>query len=150
MATQCYRIDWTGFYSLDEAESRPEARKLGLYGVYRFTPRRMPVYIGKATEIGTRLNKHRQEWRQLLGPSVLNKYRVAIGVVTSLDGKPATQKQLRDIEKLVLCEARPERNAPSTKKGYAGPSIILVNTGKMGRWIDTHDKQLLKLIKVAR
>jgi len=108
------------------------------------------LYIGKATEIRTRLEKHRQEWQQVLSPSVLNRLRIAIGVVTSLDGKPATQKQLSDIEKLVLCEERPERNARSTMKGYAGPSIIVVNTGKMGRWITTHDKQLLKLIKVAR
>jgi hypothetical protein len=152
MATECYKIEWTGFYSLSEANSRPEAKKLGLYVVFRRTSSgsRIPLYIGKATEIGTRLNKHRQEWQQILSPSVLNKLQIAIGVLTSLDGKPVTQKQLSDIEKLVLYEEHPERNAPSTKKAYTGRSLIVVNTGKMGRFITTHDKRLLKLIKVAR
>jgi len=152
VATECYKIEWTGFYSLNEANSRPEARKAGLYIVFRFTPSggTEPMYIGKATEIGTRLNKHRQEWQQVLSPSALNKLKIAIGVLTSLDGKPATQKQLSDIEKLVLYVERPERNAPSTKRAYTGRSAIVVNTGKMGRFITTHDKRLLKLIKVAR
>lgn len=150
MATECYKIEWTGYYSLRDVDSRPEARKLGLYVVYASKSSTIPLYIGKATEIRTRLNKHRQEWQQALTPGALNRLQVAIGVLTSLDGKPATQKQLSDIEKLYLCECRPKRNAPSTMKAYTGRPIIVINTGKMGRFIVTHDKRLLKLIKVAR
>lgn len=150
MGTQCYKIEWTGRYSLSQANSRPEARKLGLYMVFASSTSTIPLYIGKSTELGKRLNKHRQNWQQVLSPSALNALRIAIGVLTSLDGTPATPKQLSDVEKLYLCEYRPKRNAPSTMQRYTGRSIIVVSTGKKGRFILASDKQLVKLIKSAR
>jgi hypothetical protein len=149
MATECYKIEWTGRYSLSEANSRPEARKLGLYIVYASSSSTIPLYIGKATEIGTRLKRHREGWQRVLSPSELNTLRIAIGVLTSLDGKPATPKQLSDVEKLYLCKYRPKRNAPSTMQRYSGRSMIVVSTGKKGRFVVASDKQLVKLIKAS-
>jgi hypothetical protein len=151
VATQCFKIEWSGFYSLNEVKSQPEAKKLGLYVVYRTTPsgKRNLWYIGKATEIETRINQHKQQWQQGFTPRELNRLQVLIGVLTSLDGKPATQGQLRDIESLFINEYHPQGNAPSTMKGYRGRSVIIANIGKMGRFAVTHDKNLLKLLKAV-
>jgi hypothetical protein len=148
MATECYRIEWTGRYSLSEASSRPEARKLGLYMVFASSTSTNPLYIGKATRLGTRINRHRQDWRS--SPSELNTVRIAMGVLTSLDGKPATQKQLSDVEKFLIWHDRPKRNAESTKQRYTGRSIIVVSVGRKGRLVLASDKQLVKLIRTSR
>jgi hypothetical protein len=151
MATACYRIEWTGYYSLDKAKNQPEARKLGLYAVYKptFSGERILLYVGKATEIGTRLNQHRQELQKFSSPEELNELQIAIGVLTSLDGKPATQVQLTDIESLFRNVYHPKGNAKSTMMGYTGRSALVVSTGKIEQFkkLTVHDKNLLKLIK---
>jgi hypothetical protein len=151
MPTECYKIEWTGFYTLDKAHSQPEARKLGLYAVYKPVLFDEPIlwYIGKATEIGAQLNKHRQEWQKILSPEQLNELEITIGVLTSLDGMPATERQLGDVESLFLNEYHPKGNDPSTMKGYKGRSALVVSTGKRVkvRKLTAHDKNLVKLIK---
>lgn len=150
MATECFKIDWTGYYSFNKAKSRPEARKLGLYAIYKPTfDERILLYVGKATDIGTRLNQHKQALQRLYSPEELNEVQIAIGVLTSLDGKSVNQGQLKDVESLFINKYKPERNAPSTKRGYTGRSALVVSTGKTGRFnkLTTHDKALLILIK---
>jgi len=146
----CFKIDWSGFYPLNEAKSRPEARNLGLYAVYKpEANRKILWYVGKATEIGTRLNKHRQEWQQALTPKELDRLLVAIGVLSYLEGSHISPKQLNDIESLFRHEYNPKRNDKSTMKGYQGDSILVVSTGKIGQFdkLTVHDKPLLKLIR---
>jgi hypothetical protein len=150
MATECFKIEWTGYYSFNKATSRPEANKLGLYAIYKPTfDEKNLLYVGKATKIGTRLNQHRQALQRLSSPEEVNELQIAIGVLTLLDGKSANQGQLKDIESLFINRYKPERNAPSTKKGYTGRSALVVSTGKTGRFnkLTTHDKTLSILIK---
>lgn len=150
MATECFKIEWTGYYSLGNAQNRPEARKLGLYAIFKtdFDDRDL-LYIGKAAEIGVRLTQHKQEWRQLYSPEELDEVEIAIGVLTSLDGDPVNREQLKDIESLFINKYKPKRNAPSTKTGYRGRSALVVSTGKKGQFgnITTHDKRLITLLE---
>jgi hypothetical protein len=150
MATECFKIEWTGYYSLDNAQNRPEARKLGLYAIFKPDfDERILLYIGKAAEIGARLTQHKQEWRQLYSPEELDEVEIAIGVLTSLDGDPVDREQLKDIESLFINKYKPKRNAPSTKSAYRGRSALVVNTGKRGEFskITTHDKRLIALLE---
>ena len=146
----CFRIDWTGYYSLNDAIGRQEAKKLGVYAVYKPTTKKKSLwYFGKATNIGKRLDDHRKEWQQILSPTQMSKLQVAIGVIKLLEGEKVSQPQLKDTESLFINEYNPERNDPSTKKGYKGKSILIINTGKIGLFskITIHDKSLLKQIK---
>jgi len=146
----CFKINWTGYYSLNEAKSCREAKKLGVYAVYRpIGGKKVLWYFGKATEIGARLDDHRKEWQQVLSQNQIGKLQVAIGVIEFLEGNQVSQKQLGHIESLYLNEYRPKRNNESTMKGYKGDSILIINTGKTGQFpkITVHDKPLLKLIR---
>lgn len=153
MATECFKIEWTGYYSLDKAKNQPEAKKLGLYAVYRVTSygERILWYLGKATEIRARLNQHIQSWQKAFPPRELDRLQITIGALTSLDGKSATQVQLKHIESMFLNEYHPKGNAKSTMKGYKGRSILVVSNGKIGQFskLTTHDKHLLKLLRAA-
>jgi hypothetical protein len=146
----CFKIEWFGFYSLNVAKNRPEARKLGLYAVYKpASGKRVLWYIGKAKEIGSRLNQHIQEWQQVLAPKQMEKLSVTIGVIDPLEGSRISPTQLNDIESLFRHEYKPKRNDKSTMKGYGGRSIFVISTGKTGGFnkITAHNKPLLKLIK---
>jgi predicted GIY-YIG superfamily endonuclease len=146
----CFKIDWTGYYSLNEAINRHEAKKMGVYAVYKPTTKKKSLwYFGKATNIGKRLDDHRKEWQQALSPVQMSKLQVAIGVVKSLEREKTSQPQLGYIESLFINEYKPERNDLSTKKGYKGKSVLIISAGKTGLFskITTHDKNLLKQIK---
>jgi len=146
----CFKIDWSGFYSLNEAKNRPEANNLGLYAVYKpKSNRKFLWYIGKAKEIGARLNKHRQEWQQVLTPREMDRLQITIGVISPLEGSSISPKQLNDIESLFRHEYNPERNDKSTMKGYRGSSVLIVSTGKTVQFdkLTVHNKPLLTLIK---
>jgi len=152
MATECFKIEWTGYYTVDEAHSQPEARKLGLYAVYKadFGEKTL-LYIGKATGIGTRLNHYRQTLQKFFPPEELKELQIYIGVLTSLDGESVDQKQLKNIESLFINVYKPERNGESTKKGYKGRSALVVSIGEIGKFkmLTAHDKKLRRLIKDA-
>lgn len=146
----CFKIDWTGYYSLNDAINRHEANTMGVYAVYKPTTKKKSLwYFGKATNIGKRLDDHRKEWQQALSPVQMSKLQVAIGVVKFLEGEKVSQPQLGCIESLFINEYEPERNDPSTKKGYKRKSILIISTGKIGLFskITIHDKNLLKQIK---
>ena len=146
----CFSITWSGFFTLDSAKSQPEARKLGLYAVYKpDSGKKLLWYLGKAKEIGTRLNKHRQDWQQVLTPAQMNRLQVAIGVLEPLEGSRISPTQLNDIESLFRHEYKPKRNDKSTTKGYTGRSVLVISSGKTGLFdkITVHNKALLKSIK---
>ncbi len=61
-----------------------------------------------------------------------------------------TAEQLRDVESFVINTLHPGGNGESTKKGYKGKPIIVINSGKRARSFDkimSHNSELLKLLK---
>ena len=154
MAIECFEIKWTGFYSLDEIQSKTEARGKGIYAIYKG---REIFYIGKSTKFGERLKNHRRNWAHVIGETGIKKLRVCTGVIFHYTSTHPSQdiedSQLTYIESFLINykpEKKPEGNPPSDKKGYKGLiSPIIVNTGIIGSFdkVIFHDPSIEKLLK---
>ena len=152
---ECFHIVWQGLFSFEEARNDPAARENGVYVAYECTGRTIKrmCYIGKSQELGPRLGTHRLGLARFLREKDMRKYRFSLATILSLERSVAshdiTPKQLSDIESFLRNHYRPSGNDESTKKGYKGEPLLLINTGKLGK-IDkliAYNTDLLPLIK---
>jgi hypothetical protein len=153
----CYKIEWKGFFSLDDAPNRPETKEDGVYAYYKASTKKTNElwYIGKTKDFGRRLNEHKRGASHFQGEKDLGKLSICFGTIYFMQGsKTSTDispKQLGDIESFFINFANPapKGNSEATKKGYKGESILVVNTGTIGSFdkIMCRNPELLKLIK---
>lgn len=154
MNIECFEIKWTGFYSLDEVQSKTEARDKGIYAIYKG---REIFYIGKSTKFGERLKSHRRNWAHIIGETSVKKLRVCTGVIfhytSTHPSQDITDSQLASIESFLINykpTKKPKGNPPADKKGYKGLiSPIVVNTGVIGSFdkVIFHNSLIEKLLK---
>ena len=147
----CFQVDWKGFYSLDDAQNKPESREKGIYGVYK--QNKVLYYIGESQEVGKRLSEHREAWARILSKSEMQSLSVCFGTIFSYEGSRPnlniTLKQLKDIESFFINTYKPEGNSEASKKGYKGIPLFVVNTGKINKLdkIICHNPDFIKLLK---
>lgn len=148
---QCYSIDWKGHYSFTDVQNQPESREIGIYGVYKRN--KVLWYIGKSEELGKRLAKHIEEWSHILSKAEIKALTVCVGTIFSYEGSRPNldikAKQLNDIESYFINIYKPKGNAETTKKGYKGEPLFIVNTGKINKFdrILCYNVDFIKLIK---
>jgi len=148
---ECFKIEWKGFFSSDKVQDQPEAREKGIYVFYEMSweePERV-LYIGQAQALNKRLKQHLQNWSHILSKEKMKELRVCVGIVYPLAESDASIRGLLEIESFFINTFKPEGNDASTKKGYKGSPIIIVNTGKIGLFkkvISSHP-ELLTLLK---
>lgn len=147
---ECFKIDWKGSYSLDEAQNKLEAREKGIYAIYRA---KKLVYVGKSVELGRRISEHNRGWSHFLSEKQRKQCSICIGTIYTYEGSSSSRDisshQLQMVENYLINELQPEGNSGATKKGHKGLPVIIVNTGKRGkiRKIMCHNPELLKLLK---
>jgi len=149
MAIDVYKIEWSKPFPYEQAVSRPEASQHGIYAIYNTTKgKKTLVYIGKSQELRKRITQHQQGINRFSK----KEYTYSLGTIYPLSGKTSTgitPKQLREIESFFINKYKPSGNDISTKKGYKGTSLIVINIGKLICFnkVDAHNEDLLKLLK---
>jgi hypothetical protein len=152
---ECFKIDWKGFYTANEARNQAVASGNGVYAIYETgkgkssskTPKLW--YVGKARQLGNRIRQHEQS---LAHRGVKGNY--CIGIIYFLkDGRDHSRinsAQLGNVESFLINSRKPEGNADSTKKGYKGKPILTINIGKIGEFegVMCNDSNLLSLLQV--
>ena len=155
MAIELFRIDWTKLYPFDKALNQPEAKEGGVYALYKSVGGNKKLhYVGKSKDFTTRLSSHRQNTAHILSETERKKCYVSFGLISSFEksrmSSDISPEQLRDTENFLINYLLPPGNDSSTKKGYKGKPIIIVNGGKFIqplKKVMTHNPELLKLIK---
>lgn len=147
---ECFKIEWKGFYTADEASNRPESRSNGVYAIYESSGKSPKLrYIGKAQELGKRVRQHDQEISRI----GKKKFSYCIGVIYSLESDRASRdidgKELTMVESFLINFMTPPGNSEVTKKGYKHGSVLVINTGKTGTFpkLMCHNTDLLALLK---
>jgi hypothetical protein len=150
MAIGCFEVEWTKLFPYDEAETRPEAEKSGIYAKV-IGKAKMIHYIGKSETLSRRSGEHRRADRR--SGILTKKHYISFGIIYSFGGREKTRgcmpEQLNDIESYLVNTVKPKGNAPLTMRGYKRKPLIIVNTGKVLKPIQkimTSNPELAKLI----
>jgi hypothetical protein len=155
MAIEFFRIEWTKLYPFDKALNQPEAKEGGVYALYKSVGGNKKLhYVGKSKDFTTRFGFHRQSTAHMLSEAERKKCYVSFGLISSFEKSRMTTtilpQQLRDTESFLINNSQPVGNDSSTKKGYKGNPIIIINHGKFThpfKRIMTDTPELLKLIR---
>ena len=155
MAIELFRIEWTKLYPFDKALNQPEAKEGGVYALYKSVGGNKKLhYVGKSKDFTTRFGFHRQNTAHILSEAERKKCYVSFGLISSFEksrmSSDVLPEQLRDTENFLINTLLPAGNDSSTKKGYKGNPIIIINGGKFIqplKKVMTHNPELLKLIK---
>lgn len=155
MAIELLQIEWTRLYPFDKALNQPEAKEGGVYALYKSVGgNRRLHYVGKCKDFSARVGSHRQSTAHILSETERKRCYVSFGLISSFEKSRMSSdilpEQLRNTESFLINELRPVGNDPSTKKGYKGKPIIIINKGKFTRpfkRVMTHNPELVKLIK---
>ena len=155
MAIELFRIEWTKLYPFDKALNQPEAKEGGVYTLYKSVGGNKKLhYVGKSKDFTTRFSSHRQNTAHILSETERKKCYVSFGLISSFEksrmSSDISPEQLRDTETFLINALLPTGNDSSTKKGYKGNPIIIINGGKYTRpfkKVMTHNPELLKLLK---
>jgi hypothetical protein len=155
MAIELLRIEWTKSYQFDNALNQPEAKEGGIYALYRSVSGNKKLhYVGKSKDFATRFCSHRQNTAHMLSEADRKRCYVSFGLISSFEKSRMTSdispEQLRNTENFLINALLPTGNDPSTKKGYKGNCIIIINHGKFiqpFKKVMTNNSELLKFIK---
>ncbi len=146
-----FKIDWKGYYSIDTAPDKPEAKDIGVYAIYEMKGREPEklLYVGETytQTFSTRLKQHRKDWIPRYEGT---KMAVCFGKIAFPAGKKISRQIVLDIERLLIHKLIPPINT-SGKKGYKGREIFVFNIGKNGNGkihsLITDDKEFLPLLR---
>jgi hypothetical protein len=155
MAIELFKIEWTKPFPFDKALNQPEAKEGGVYALYKSVGGSKKLhYVGKSKDFATRFGFHRQSTAHMLSEAERKRCYVSFGLISSFEksrmSSDTLPAQLRDTESFLINKLLPTGNDSSTKKGYKGNPIIIINGGKFVqpfKKIMTHNPELLKLIK---
>src|ERR1035437_8414490 len=155
MAIELFQINWSELYSFDKASNHPEAKESGVYALYKSIGGNKKLhYIGKSNDFMKRFGVHRQNTAHMYSETDLKSCYVTFGIMSSFDKSKMSYEilpeQLKDCESFLINELLPQGNDPSTKKGYKGSTIIIINSGKLVKPLKKvmiHNPMLEKLLK---
>jgi hypothetical protein len=155
MAIEVFQITWTKHFPLDKALDQPEAKEGGIYALFKGTASSKRLHlIGKTKEFMGRFSTRKQYAANMMTETERKNCHVCFGLISSFDisrmSNNTDDTQLRYIESFFINKFNPEGNDPSTKKGYKGSPIIIINGGKVTKPFEkvmTHNPDLIKLLK---
>ena len=152
MAIECFEIRWTKPFPLEEVTKQSEVNEEGVYVRSKISRgKMMPTYLGKSTDFRERSKPHKL-YTAYSGADMSKQY-ISLGTIYSFEKTQmvlgCSSSQLAHIENYLRNEADLKGNDPSTKKGYSGPPIIIINNGRVPkplRKIMSHNDPLVKLL----
>jgi hypothetical protein len=154
MAIEIFNVEWTKLLPFDKALNQSTAHEGGVYLLFRKTGQNFKLYnIGMTKDFYKRFGTHRSNTSRLMPEADIKKRFVSFGVVTAFETSrmthDVTTQQLHDLESFLINDKKPEGNDPSTKKGYKGQAIIVMNKGMKGLFNKTMTScpDIVKLLK---
>jgi len=152
MAIECFEIKWTKTYPFDKALLQPEAKRGGVYALFKGEVKK-PHYIGKATRFDNRLSKHKRSIFRMMNEAERKKCYISFGIVSSFEishmTDVVTDTQLSSIENFLIMRLQPIGNGDSTKKRYTGKlPMIIANTGNVFNGLNKFMSQNNELLQV--
>jgi hypothetical protein len=131
MSGRAFTLTWTGPYTVDSDDLRALADRSGVYAItQRRWWRKTLLYIGMTYFQGfyKRITQHRRGWLS----EVRGKVRVRVATVVPQRGSRISEKNLRDIEALLIFAHQPSRATRGTKNYNGRPGLRVVNRGRRG------------------
>jgi len=151
MAIECFKIEWTKAFPLDKVLLQPEAKRGGIYFLFKGGIRK-PYYVGKATRFDSRLSTHKQSFFRMMSETERKKCSVRLGFISSFEkshmSDTITPTQLSSIENFFITKLQPTGNGESTKQRDTGKyPLIAINTGSLPYGLDKFMSQSTELLK---
>jgi hypothetical protein len=135
MAIEIFDIEWTKPKPFEDALTQSASHEGGIYAIYNLTGSTARIiYIGTTKDFYSRSSTHRNAFSHFNSDN--KKCLISFGVVSCFGISRITDKvtteQLHDLESFLINFEKPDGNSESTKKGYKGNAIIVVNNGTKG------------------
>jgi len=152
MAIECFKIEWTKLFSFDKALLQPQAKRKGVYGLFKGKAQKL-YYIGKSGTFGNRLSFHRQSIFRMMSEPERKRGYISFGTVSSFEISHmtdiVTDTQIRSIENSLIMTLQPIGNGGSTKIRDTGKlPMIIVNTGTLFKGLQKFMSQNKELLQV--
>jgi len=152
MTIECFEIRWTKPYPLEEVTKQDEVNEQGVYIRSKMSGGKMiPTYLGKSTDFRGRSKSHKQ-YTAYSGADMSKQY-ISLGIIYSFEKTQMVlgclSNQLTHIENYLRNKADLKGNDPVTKKGYNGPPILIINTGRIPKPLKkvmSHNPPLVELL----
>jgi hypothetical protein len=155
MAVEIFVIDWTKLYPFKDALTEAVSQEGGVYMVYKKTDKGGYdlQYVGKTLGFYKRFGTHKNSASHFMSEDEKRRCFIQFGLISffakSRMSHDTSPEQLQDIENYLINILQPDGNDISTKKGYKGDTIIIVNQGLKSHRLDkvvSNSPALLKLL----
>lgn len=151
MAIECFKIEWTKPFPFDKALLQPQAKRKGVYGLFKGKAQKL-YYIGKSGTFGNRLSFHRQSIFRMMSEPERKRCYISFGVISSFEishmTDVVTDTQIRSIENFLITTLQPIGNGRNTKRDTGKLPMIIANTGTLFKGLQKFMSQNNELLQV--
>ena len=152
MAIEVFEIKWTKRFPVTKALQQPEAVERGIYAYY--IGDKLHLFGKTKEDFRQRFSTRNQYAKNYMDETQIKKGYACFGLISvfakSRMGNGCTPKQLKDIESYFINRFDTKGNDESTRKGYKGDSIIVINSGIIPKEFDKVMSPYPELLKVLK